>query len=72
MLSLKKAAAEPFGEWSLSTMTNRDQGATKELVNIQFASRTPNVSRGVSEPTTVPPDEGEMELEFIDIPRDEL
>ena len=70
LLSLKRAAAEPFGQWSLSTMTNRNRGATAELVTIQFASRPLNVSREASETTTVPPDEGEIELEYIDIPRD--
>lgn len=60
MLSLRKAAMEPFGRGSRSTTTDRDRG---ELVTIEFASRTINVSREVSEPTT-----GEVELEFI--PRD--
>lgn len=69
MLSLKKAAMEPFGQWSLSSMTDRDRGGA-DLVTIQFASRMINVSREVPEPTTVPPNGGEMELEFI--PRDNL
>ena len=67
MLSLKKAAVEPFGEWSLSTLTGRE-GTTTGLVTIQFASRPLNASREAPEPTAVPPNEGEMELEFI--PRD--
>ena len=70
MLSLKKAAAEPFGQWSISTMTDRDRGATTGLATIQFTPRPLNGSREASEPTTISPDEGEVELEFI--PRDNV
>ena len=57
MLSLKKAAVEPYAPWSLSTMTNYSSGGTTpELVTIHFAPQE------IPEPL-VPPNEGDIELE---------
>lgn len=64
MLSLKKAATEPTGLWSLETMGDHRRGS------IQFASHVFDVSHETSE-SFPPPDEEGIELDFMpQIPRD--
>lgn len=61
MVSLKKAAVEPVGPWSLAAMTDFGSGGSSGG-SLRFASRMFYVSRKISE-TLVTPDEEAMELE---------
>ena len=70
MLSLKKAATEPTGMWSLSTMGDFGRGMFSDQETIQFVSHEFNVSHEISE--TLPPPNGEdIELDSVpQMPRD--
>ena len=70
MLSLKKAATEPTGMWSLSTMGDFRRGRFPGQETIQFASYGFNASYEIQE--TLPPPNGEdIELDFMpQSPRD--
>ena len=59
MLSLKKAAAEPTGAWSVATMTTFSMEWSPKDGTPDFASQTFGGSREIS----APPNEGGMELE---------
>ena len=70
MLSLKKAAAEPAGLWSLSTMDGLGRPPHVDGV-ILFASRTLDLPWGtsdLSELSTLPSDD----MELGSVPRDGL
>lgn len=56
MLSLKKAAVEPAGQWSLQTMTDHGRRATMHAETVRFASRAFGVSQEIS-------NGGDIELE---------
>ena len=70
MLSLKRAAAEPTGMWSLSAMGDFGRGMFSDRATIQFASCGFSVSHEISE--TLPPLNGEdIELDSVpQMPRD--
>ena len=59
MLSLKKAAAEPKGAWSVATMTNFSVGWPPRDGTLEFASQTFDGSGKSS----APPNGENMELE---------
>jgi hypothetical protein len=61
MLSLKKAAAEPRGAWSVATMTTFGPGKPLGGGTLAFASQTLSESCESS----APPNEENMELEFV-------
>jgi hypothetical protein len=58
MLSLKKAAAQPYAPWSLSTMTDYGRGMAPELLTIHFAPQ--EIPESI-----VPLNEGDIELESV-------
>jgi len=62
MLSLKKAATEPMGLWSLATIQETDRGAGLQNRTLRFASHVPGESHQVLEVTGLP-DDGAVELE---------
>jgi len=64
MLSLKKAAAEPMGPWSLATIQGTGGGAGPQDGTIRFASHVPSESHQVLEVTGLP-DDGAVELESM-------
>ena len=64
MLSLKKAAAEPMGPWSLATIQSTNIGAGPQDGTLHFASQVPNESHQVVEVTGLP-DDGAVELESM-------
>ena len=66
MLSLKRAAAEPYAPWSLSTMTDFGRGTTPELRTIHFAPRTLNGRQEISE-SLVPQNERDVELQSMGV-----
>lgn len=63
MLSLKKAAIEPTGPWSLTTMTNLSTGGAPED-SVSFASPGLGGSHEISE-TSAPRNEEDIELELM-------
>jgi hypothetical protein len=64
MLSLKKAAAEPTGAWSVTTMSNFSLGRPPGDGTLYFAS--PTLDTEIS----APPDEEGMELDSVpELPR---
>jgi len=63
MLSLKKAAVEQTGLWSLPTLYGTSGGARLEDGTLRFASRVPGELYGILEITS-PPDDGVIELDF--------
>lgn len=63
MLSVKRAAVEPTGLWSLSTMGGSGRGGPAEDGTLRFASRIFGVSpEAVS---TSPSSEGDIELDSL-------
>ena len=60
MLSLKKAAAEPTGPWSIATMTDVSTGRPPDEAP-RFTSRI----FGASRETSTPPNEGDVELDSL-------
>jgi len=63
MLSLKKAALEPTGLWSLTTMQGVSGGVRPEGRVTRFASRVPGEPHRVFETTAcTQPDDGVIEL----------
>ena len=61
MLSLKKAAAEPTGLWSIATMESTNRGMRPEDGTLHFASKAPGGPHQISEITSLP-DGGAIEL----------
>jgi len=57
MLSLKKAATEPNGQWSLETMNDPSSGGLAGDGGIRFASQVPGESDEISEDPTPPNEE---------------
>ncbi|KAF9652176.1 hypothetical protein BDM02DRAFT_3109597, partial [Thelephora ganbajun] len=66
MLSLKKAAVEPRGTWSLTTMGDSGRGMPPEDETLHFASRVPGRSGQVLETPTLP---NEVYIELESAPR---
>jgi hypothetical protein len=60
MLSLKKAAVEPTGPWSVATMTDASTGSPPNGT-LRFVSRMFSASRGAS----TPPGEEDVELDSL-------
>ncbi|KAF9646676.1 hypothetical protein BDM02DRAFT_3118320 [Thelephora ganbajun] len=64
MLSLKKAATDPTGPWSLATMADTDRGRSPEGGTLRFTSWVSSGPHQVSE-TLNPPSEVDIEIEFV-------
>jgi len=64
MLSLKKAAAEPKGLWSLETMATMGWGRSTEDGTADPAPRVPGGSREISL-TPAAPNEEDIELDAV-------